>query len=164
MGDRHRWVDLSFTTLTIGVLSLFGKYYHRWGLGVVAAVSVVALREGVYRVSGRWEKWRRAKRAASEHAVVVHLDGTGLPADVYKQYDLDTIETELRSIMDGQWLGEYDGNEIGEAGATLFMYGPDGDHLFTGIEAALRAYPLCRNARVLIRPGPPGTPAREVRL
>ena len=164
MGERHRWVDLFFTMLTVGVLSLFGKYYHRWGWGVVAAASVVALREGVYRVSGRWEKWRRAKRRASEHAVLVHLDGTGLPAAVYKEYALDAIETELASIIDAQRLGEYDGNEIGGTGATLFMYGPDGDRLFAGIEAALRAYPLCRNARVLIRPGPPGTTARELRL
>jgi hypothetical protein len=87
-----------------------------------------------------------------------------LPADVYKEYDLDTIETELRSIIDAKRLGEYDGNEIGETGATLFMYGPDGDQLFTAIEAALRAYPLCKHARVLIRPGPPGTPGKELRL
>ncbi len=124
MGERHRWVDLSFTILTVGVLSFFGQYYDRWGLGVVAAVSVVALREGVYRVSGRWEKWRRAKRSASEHAVVVHLDGTGLPADVYKDNDLATIETELQSIIDAKRLGEYDGNEMGKRGRRSSCTGP----------------------------------------
>src|SRR5438477_4676628 len=164
MGERHRWVDLVFTILTVGVLSLLGKYYHRWGWGVVAAVSVVALRDSVYRVSGRWEKWRRAKRRASEHALLVHLDGTGLPAAVYKEYALNTIETELISVIDVFFFKQKTAYEIGGTGATLFMYGPNGDRLFAGIEAALRAYPLCRNARVLIRPGPPGTPARELRL
>src|SRR6267143_548676 len=124
MGDRHRWVDLSFTTLTIGVLSLFGKYYHRWGLGVVAAVSVVALREGVYRFSERWEKLRRAKKVASEHAVVVHLDATGLPAEVHEQNDLSSIEIQLEGIIEVFVFKQKTAYEIGEGSAVIFMYGP----------------------------------------
>ena len=43
-------------------------------------------------------------------------------------------------------------------------YGPDAERLFAAIESSLRAYPLCQHARVEIRRGPPGAPAREVRL
>ena len=99
-----------------------------------------------------------------QHAVLVYLDGTGLPPDIYEQHDLSTLEDQLRAVIDSRKLGEYDGNEIRETVVVLFMYGADCEHLFAGLEGTLRAYPLCRNARVLLRPGPPGTPSREVRL
>jgi hypothetical protein len=31
-----------------------------------------------------------------------------------------------------------------------------------GVESVLRSYPLCTNARVIIRRGPPGSPEREI--
>jgi len=99
-----------------------------------------------------------------DQAVLVHLDGRGLPPETYEQYDLMTIEDELEAALEGRGLGEFDGNEIGADGATLFLYGRDAERLFAAIEPSLRAYPLCRNARVEIRKGPPGAPAREVRL
>ncbi len=119
--------------------------------------------EGVYRFTAGRRRSAKSKALSPGHAVIVHLDRGTVRAEA-EQYDLSSIETELQSILDAQGLGEYDGNETGDGGATLFMYGSDGERLFRGIEAALRAYPLCRKARVLIRPGPPGTPPREVRL
>ena len=53
---------------------------------------------------------------------------------------------------------------LGPTETTLFMYGPDAERLFAGVEATLRAYPLCRGARVVIRRGGPGAATREVRL
>ena len=105
-----------------------------------------------------------AKAAAPSQAVLVHLDGQGLPDEVYEEYDLATIEDQLRAVIDAGGLGEFDGNDVGEEGATLYMYGPDAERLFVAIEATLRAYPLCKNARVVIRAGEPGAPEREVRL
>lgn len=61
-------------------------------------------------------------------------------------------------------LGIFDGNGVGPGEATLFMYGPDAERLFAGIEKTLRAYPLCQNARVVIRKGGPGAEEREIRL
>ena len=40
----------------------------------------------------------------------------------------------------------------------------DGQGMFRVIEPVLLAYPLCQNARVLIRPGGPRTRGREIRL
>lgn len=100
----------------------------------------------------------------SQQAVLVHLDGTGLPEHIYEQYDLATIEDRLIEVIERERLGEFDGNEIGPVEATLYMYGPDAERLFAGIESILREYPLCQGARVEIRCGGPGAPLREVCL
>jgi hypothetical protein len=105
-----------------------------------------------------------ARAAAPSQAVLVHLDGQGLSDEVYEQHDLATIEDQLEAVIDAGGLGEYDGNDVGEEGATLYMYGPDAERLFAGIEATLRAYPLCRNARVVVRAGGPGAQEREIVL
>lgn len=44
------------------------------------------------------------------------------------------------------------------------MYGPDSEKLFKAVEPVLRAYPLCKGARVVIRRGGPGAPERQVEL
>jgi len=105
-----------------------------------------------------------ADAAKASQAVLVHLDGASLPSEVYAEYDLSTLEDQLIDAISEQSLGEFDGNEIGGGGAVLYMYGPDAERLFRGIESVLRAYPLCRNARVVIRAGEPGAPEREVHL
>ena len=102
--------------------------------------------------------------APSEQAVLVYLDGKNLPVEVYRDCDLATIEDRLREAIEKDGLGEFDGNEIGETETTLYMYGPDAERLFAGIELTLRAYPLCKNARVVIRRGGPGGEQREIRL
>jgi hypothetical protein len=63
-------------------------------------------------------------------------------------------------------IGVFDGNEFAANGleGTLFVYGSDADRLFEGIEMTLRASPLCRNARVELRYGAPGSKVREIRL
>jgi len=101
---------------------------------------------------------------APSQAVLVHLDGQGLPDDVYRNNDLATLEDRLREAIEAGVLGEFDGNEVGPTVTTLYMYGPDAERLFAGIESTLRAYPLCKNARVVVRSGGPGANQREVRL
>lgn len=100
----------------------------------------------------------------AQQAVLVHLDGVGLPDHVYKECDLATLEDRLVEAIASGRIGEFDGNEVGERETTLFMYGPDAERLFAGIEAILRDYPLCRGARVEIRRGGPGAEHRELLL
>ena len=99
-----------------------------------------------------------------QQAVLVHLDGTGLPDHIYHDYDLATIEDRLIEVLEREGLGEFDGNEVGPGQTTLFMYGPDAERLFDGIEQTLRGYPLCQGAHVEIRHGGPGAQQRELRL
>ena len=112
----------------------------------------------------RFLKPKVAATPTTRQAVLVYLDGSGLPPDIYERYDLATLEDQLRGVIDAGALGEYDGNEVRESTTVIYMYGADSERLYKGVEATLRSYPLCKNARVLIRPGPPGTPPREVRL
>ena len=101
-----------------------------------------------------------------EQAVLIHLGPQdGLTIGVKGPSDLWTIEDQLTKILEEHRLGEFDGNDVGMDGtATLYIYGPDAERMFTAIEMALREYPLTRKARVEIRPGGPETPSREVWL
>lgn len=99
-----------------------------------------------------------------EQAVLIHLDGTNLSEEIYEQNDLSTIEDRLIAALAGKGVGEFDGNETGPSGTTLYLYGPDAERLFSLIEPVLLGYPLCRNARAVIRKGGPGAPQREVHL
>src|SRR5262245_45564362 len=101
---------------------------------------------------------------SAEQAVLVYLDGRTLPAEVYQEYDVGGLEDQLRPLLQQTGVGDYDGNEFGPGEVTLFMYGPDAEALFRVIEPVLLAYPLCQNARVIIRPGGPRTRGREIRL
>jgi hypothetical protein len=102
--------------------------------------------------------------AKNEQAVLVYLDAMGLPDEIYEEYDLSTLEDQLIAKIRSGSLGEFDGNEMGDGETVPFMYGADAERLFAGIEATLRRYPLCQNARIIIRRGNPGAPQRELRL
>lgn len=107
---------------------------------------------------------KKAAPTKNDQAVLVFLDGQCLPEEVYAEHDLATLEDQLIKVIESQTLGEFDGNEIGEGEVVLYIYGPNAEALFSGIEATLRTYPLCRNARVVIRQGNPGAAQRELRL
>ncbi len=107
---------------------------------------------------------KKVEAPHNDQAVLVYLDGQGLSEEVYSEYDTSTLEDQLMEVIELNSLGKFDGNEFGQGEAILFMYGPDAEALFTGIESILRAYPLCQKARVVIRQGGPGAPQREVHL
>ncbi|HWA25112.1 MAG TPA: hypothetical protein VG734_05505 [Lacunisphaera sp.] len=134
------------------------------------AVAVVWLFFGDYfgQLSQRFRDARATKafirQGVSRQAVVVHLRGSNLPPDAYEKYDVSTLEEQLQIAIQSKRLGEYDGNEFGPEETVLYMYGPDAEKLFAGVEAVLRAYPLCKEGVAVIRCGPPGSPQREVSL
>jgi hypothetical protein len=99
-----------------------------------------------------------------QQAVLVYLDGLTLSKETYEKYDLATLEDHLIEAIESQSLGEFDGNEFGPEGTVLYMYAPSAENLFVGIEPILRAYPLCQNARVIIRQGGPDSQQREILL
>jgi hypothetical protein len=107
---------------------------------------------------------KKKEVSVPEQVVVVHLPGSGLPDEVYEKYDVSTLQDQLREAIKKHNLGEFGGNENGPEETLLFMYGPDAEALFAGVEPVLKTYPLCRGGRAVIRRGPPGAPEREVRF
>jgi hypothetical protein len=94
-------------------------------------------------------------------AVLIYLVGSGLDPDALVPLE-DRLDETVRSTA----TGEFDGNDVAVSGttATLYLYGPNAERLYAAISRVLDAEPLCRGARVEIRAGPPGSPARTVRV
>ena len=103
-----------------------------------------------------------SKKQKDEEAILIHLDGVNLEESIYAQYDASTLEKQLADALGT--AGEVDGNEIREKETVIFLYGNDAENMFTKIEPVLASYPLCKNARVVIRQGKPGATQREVQL
>ena len=93
-----------------------------------------------------------AKRKANG-TVFVTLDGIGLPAEVYAQCDLHTLERRLERRLDETEAGELDGHEHGPENVQLFLYGPNARALYEAIRPVLADYPLCRGADIELRQG-----------
>lgn len=101
---------------------------------------------------------RQAKQTGQQEAVLIHIDATDLPDEFWK------LNERLYEEVERSGAGEFDGNEVGQGSATLYAYGPDAERLFRAMEPTLRSYPVCQDARVVIRHGGPGSPQTEVKL
>ncbi|UWZ82307.1 hypothetical protein [Occallatibacter riparius] len=100
----------------------------------------------------------------SQECVLIRLDGVNLPDEVYAKYDVATLEDQLIEEIETNRAGELDGHETGDSVTTIYLYGPDANRLYDVVEPVLKDYPLCKNARVVIRKGGPGSPQSEVQL
>lgn len=83
--------------------------------------------------------------------VAVYLDGINLPKAVYESTDVNVLADLLTNAMKGK--GELRGSWAGPKETALYLYGANAEKLFKSVEKVLRAYPLCQNARVVVRNG-----------
>ena len=100
----------------------------------------------------------------AEEAVVIILDDVGWKNDRGLNCNTSRLEDMLMERLESDGTGVLDGCESGPAGTTIFLYGADCEKLFATVEPVLRNYALCRNGRVMIRRGGPGSEQRELRL
>jgi hypothetical protein len=94
----------------------------------------------------------------SEHCVKVTFPFQG--TDLGPIFDL---EDQLIAAIERNAAGEFDGNEVGDGEAVLYMYGPDADALYAAVAPILRNSLLARTGIVVRRYGPPEDGTREVR-
>jgi hypothetical protein len=75
---------------------------------------------------------------------------------------LFALEAALTEAIDTAGAGEFDGNEVGEGQAILYMYGPDADALYQAILPVLKDSRLLSTGVAIRRYGPPEDGVREV--
>jgi hypothetical protein len=94
--------------------------------------------------------------------VAIYLDGVTLPQEIYDTTSAQELADQLTAVLGDD--GELRASWQGPRETALYLYGRDAELVFARVEPVLRAYPLGRNARVVVRHGtrPPGP--REVRL
>jgi hypothetical protein len=98
-----------------------------------------------------------------QEGLAIYLDGVNLPDDVYETCNIN----ELAGLISGGLSSagaEIRGSWVGRNETSLYIYGPSAETIYETIEPALSAYPLCRNARIVIRHGNPNLNPRIVRL
>jgi len=101
-----------------------------------------------------------------EHAVLVHLKLSGKEFGTNQEREsIHALTDKLKEVINAKRLGEFDGDEFGDGGCTLYMYGPDADALFAGIEPLLRSSPVTKEATIIKRYGEAMNPnAKEVKV
>jgi hypothetical protein len=70
---------------------------------------------------------------------------------------LSELEDRLRTVIDSNNVGEYDGHEIAMdySDGFLWMYGPDATKLYEVIKPVLNATGFMKEAKIKLRFGPP---------
>jgi hypothetical protein len=98
-----------------------------------------------------------------KECLAIYLDGIGLPDEAYEKCSCDGLAFLIAGALSSVG-GEIRGSWVGRSETSIYMFGPNAETMFSTIEPILTAYPLCQNARVVIRRGNPELHPRTVRL
>ena len=118
------------------------------------------------------ERDRIAQQPAStgkklpEQAVLIHLKLSNQKFGTRDEMDaIHALSHKLEELIKARHLGEFDGDEFGQGECTLYMYGPNADALFAGIEPLLRASSLTKAGWATKRYGDAADPkTKEVKV
>ena len=90
-----------------------------------------------------------------QEAVAVYLDGVSLPDEVYEQLDIDEFAERLAAAA-ASVGGESRATWSGASETAFYQYGPSAAAMLDALSPVLDAYPVCQNARIVIREGADG--------
>ena len=97
-----------------------------------------------------------------QEAVTLYVDGVSLPDEVYEQLDLDEFMERLAQAVESAG-GESRTTWSGATETAFYHYGPSADAILGALQPVFDAYPVCQNARIVIRGGANGA-TRTIRL
>lgn len=97
-----------------------------------------------------------------QEAVTLYVDGVSLPDEVYEQLDLDEFMERLAAAVESVG-GEARTTWGGPTETAFYHYAPSADAMLAALRPVLDAYPVCQNARIVIRAGADGA-TRTIRL
>ena len=98
-----------------------------------------------------------------KECLAIYMDGINLPDKVYDTcscQDLANLIFEpLKSLG-----GEIRGSWVGRNETSIYLFGPDAEAMYSLLKPIVATYPLCQNARIVIRLGNPDLHPRTIRL
>ena len=98
----------------------------------------------------------------AQEAVALYLDGVSLPDEVYEQLDIDEFAERLAAAV-ASVGGESRTTWSGASETAFYHYGPSAVAMLEVLRPVFDAYPVCQNARIVIREGADGA-TRNIRL
>jgi hypothetical protein len=87
-----------------------------------------------------------------QEGLAVYLDGTTLPEAIYAETDIDALMERLALAADSV-NGELRSAWNGPTETALYHYGPSADALLVALQPVFNDFPICQNARLVIRQG-----------
>lgn len=91
----------------------------------------------------------------AQEGVAVYLDGTSLPEEIYAETDIDALMERLGTAADSAG-GELRSAWNGPTETALYHYGPSADAMLVALQPVFDDFPICQNARLVIRQGADG--------
>lgn len=98
-----------------------------------------------------------------QEGIAIYLDGIGLPDEAYEKCSCDGLAFMIAPALSSV-DAEIRGSWVGRTETSIYLYGPNAETMFSTIKPLLATYPLCQNARVVIRHGNPELNPRTVHL
>jgi hypothetical protein len=95
--------------------------------------------------------------------LAVYLDGVNLSDSVYEKCNINELAGLILGTLSSVG-GEIRDSWVGRNETSIYMYGPNAETMFAKLEPILASYPLCQNARVVIRSGNPDLNPRTVNI
>jgi hypothetical protein len=90
-----------------------------------------------------------------QEGLAVYLDGTSLPEEIYAATDIDALMERLAAAADSAG-GELRSAWNGPTETALYHYGPSADAMLVALQPIFDDFPICQNARLVIRQGVDG--------
>src|ERR1700739_1096477 len=103
--------------------------------------------------------------AADEQALIITIPfHSGKTGNAEERKRLFALEDELSAAIKGSGAGEYDGNEIGEGGFNIYIYGPSAERLSSVVRQILKKFRPPAGSYLVKRYGKPGSKQDRVAI
>lgn len=99
----------------------------------------------------------------TREGLAIYLDGVTLPEAVFQSTNIEELADLIRAEISPMG-GEIRSSWAGPTETSIYIYGPSAEAMFARLEPLLRAYPLCQDARVVVRDGNPSLGPFTVRI
>jgi hypothetical protein len=99
----------------------------------------------------------------TQEGLAIYLDGVTLSEAVYQSTNINELADQISAKISPVG-GSIRGSWVGPTETSIYIYGPSAETILAQLEPLLRTYPLCENARIVVRHGNPSLGARTERL